>query len=132
MMRIKDNRLGTTKSVEQFSLMIMIKQEDRILGLTTLRTSISNPDTENRPIRHPINKLASFEIGTETQTQISTITKVDQLTLGTTDPTTVSKLSITSVLDQRNQTLNTIKTFPRVTTYLHPSQFSLLTIKDKI
>ena len=132
MLRLKVNKLGTTKSVEQFLLMMILKEEDLFLGLTALRILISNPDTQIKTIRHPINKLTSTQIGTEIQTQIDTITKADQVTLGTTDQTTVSKPSITSVLDQRTQTLNTIKTFPRATTYPHPTQFSLLTISDMI
>ena len=33
---------------------------------------------------------------------------------------------------QRTQILNTTKTFHRTTIYLHPTQFNLLTIKDKM
>ena len=83
------------------------------MGLRTLRTLFSNPDTEIKTIRHPNEKLASTQTGTEIQTQIDSITKAEQVTLGTTDPTNVSELSITSVLDQRTQTLITKKNIPQ-------------------
>ena len=55
----------------------------------------SNSNTEIRTTRHPIDKLASTEIGTEIQTQIDSIIKTDQATPGTTDQTTDRKLGIT-------------------------------------
>ena len=88
-----------TKSAAQSSLMITINEEDRNLGLRIIKISVSNPDTETRTTGHPINKLASTQIGTETQTQIDNITRTDQATPGPMDPTTANKLSITSMLD---------------------------------
>ena len=79
----------------------------------------------------PIDKLASTQTGTEIHTHIDSVIKLDQVTLGQTDRTTVSKLSITSMLDQRTQILNTTKTFQRVTVYLRPTQFHLSTTRDK-
>ena len=64
MMRLKNNRHGTTKSAEQSSLMTTTREEDRTLGLRIIRTSIGNPDTEIRTTGHPIDKLASTQIGT--------------------------------------------------------------------
>ena len=52
-------------------------------------------------------------MGTETQTQIDNITKTDQATPGTTDQITVSRLNITSMLDQRTLILNAKKKFPQ-------------------
>ena len=48
--------------------MIRMSEEDRIVGLGRIKISVSNPDTETTTIRHPIDKLASTQIGTETQT----------------------------------------------------------------
>ena len=110
MIRLKDNKLETTKSAAQSSLMTTINEEDRTLGLRIIRNSISNPDTETRTTRHPIDKLASTHMGTEIQTQIDSVIKTDQTTLGTTDQIFVSRLSITSMLDRRILILNTIKT----------------------
>ena len=130
-MRLKDNRHGTIKSAAQISLMITIKEEDLTLGLRALRILISNLDRGIRIIR--INPdLASTQIETETQIQIDSITKTDQATLATMNQITVSKLNITSMLDQRTQTVNTTKTFPRATIYLHPTQFNSMTIRDKV
>ena len=122
MMRLKNNKQRTTKSAERSSLMTTIREEDRTLGLRIIKISVSNPDTETRTIRHPINKLASTQIGTEIQTQIDSITKTDQSTLGTTDPTTVSRLSITSMRDQGNLILSTKKlSTEQQPTYTHLS-----------
>ena len=132
MMRLENNRYGTTKSAAQFSLMITINEEDRILGLRITKTSISNPDTGIRTTRHPIDKMASTQIGTETQTQIDNSNKTDQVTLGTTDQITVSRLSITSMLDPRTLILSTTETSHKTTTCLHPTQFSSSTTKDKM
>ena len=132
MMRLKDSRHGTTKSAAQSSLMITIHEEDRTLGLRIIKISVSNPDTEIRTNRHPIDKTALTQIGTEIQTQIDNSNKTDQVTLGTTDQITVSRLSITSVLDQRTVMLNTAETSHRATIYLHPIQFSSSTIRDKM
>ena len=108
------------------------KRKDRTLGFRITKISISNPDTENRITRHPIDKLASTHIGTEIQTHIDNSNKPDQATPGTTDQITVNKLSITSTLDQRALILSTTETFHRATTYLHPTQFNSLTIKEKM
>ena len=132
MMRIKDNRHGTTKRAEQFSHMVIIKEDDRTLGLGTLRILISNPDMEVKTIRHPTGRLASTQIETEIQTRIDSITKTDQANLATTSQITVSRLSITSMPDPRTQTLNTTKIFLRATIYLHPTQFNSSTIRDKM
>jgi len=132
MMRLKNNRNGTTRSAAQFSLMIIIREEDLTLDLRIIRTSIGNPDTEIRTTRHSIDRLASTQIGTEIQIQIDSFIKIDRTTLGPTDPTTVSRLSITSMLDQKIQTLNTTKTFHRATTYLHPIQFNSSMTKIQI
>ena len=61
MIRLKDNRDGTTKSAKQSSLMITIDEEDRILGLRKINISISNPDTETKTTRHPTDRLASTQ-----------------------------------------------------------------------
>ena len=132
MIRLRDNRHEITKNAVQPSLMTIINEDDRTLGLRKIRTSISNTDTETRTTRHPFDSLASTQIGTEIQTQIDSITKTDQATPGTTDRITVNKLNITSLLDQRILILNTTKTFQRATTYLHPTQFNLSMIKDKM
>ena len=63
MMRSKDNRHEIAKSAAQFSLMIIIKKEYRILGLITFRTTTSNPYTKTRITRHLINKMASTQVG---------------------------------------------------------------------
>ena len=101
MMRLKDYRHGTTKSVEQFSLMITIKEEDLTLDLRTLRILISNPETEIKTIRHPIYKLFSIHIRTEIQTQIDSITNAELATPVKTDQINDSRLTITATLDQR-------------------------------
>ena len=132
MMRLKDSRNGTTKSAAQSSLMITIDEEDRILGLRIIKTSVSNPETAIRATRHPIDKMVSTQIETEIQTQIDNSNKTDQVTLGTTDQITVNRLSITSMLDQRTLILSTIETSHRATIYLHPTQFSSSTIRDKM
>ena len=132
MMRLKDTRHGKTKSAAQSSLMITINEEDQTLGLRIIKISVSNPDTETRTTRHPIDKMASTLIGTETQTQIDNSNKPDQITLGTTDQITVSRLSITSMLDQRTLILSTTETSHRATICLHPTQFSSSTTRDKM
>ena len=124
MIRVKDNRHEISKSAVQSSLMITINEEDRTCGLRITKISIINPDTETRTTRHPTNRLASTQIGTETQIQIDSILKIDQVTPGSTNQTTVSKLSITSILDQKTQILNTTKTFHRATICLRPTQFN--------
>ena len=118
----KDNRHGTTKSAEQSSPMITINEKHRNLGLRIIKISVSNPDRETKITRHPTDRLASTQIGTETQTQIDSTSKPDQVTPGTTDQITVSRLSITSMLDQRNLILSTTGTFHRATICLHPTQ----------
>ena len=132
MTRLKDNRHGTTKNAAQSSLMITINEEDRILGLRIIKISVSHPDTEIRTTRHPIDKMALTQIETEIQTQIDNSNKTDQVTLGTTDQITVSRLSITPMLDQRTLKLSTTETSHRATIYLHPIQFSSSTIRDKM
>ena len=99
MMNIKDNRHGTTKNAEQSSLMTTTREEDRTLGFTIIKNLVSNPDTETRSTRHPIDKLALTQIGTEIQTQIGSINKTYQATPGKTDQTTVSRLNITPIPD---------------------------------
>ena len=132
MIRLKDNRHGITKSAAQSSLMITINEENRFLGLRTTKISINNSDTETRTTRHPTDRLASTQIGTEALTQIDNSNKPDQVTPGTTDQITVIKLSITSMLDQRILILSTTRTFHRATIYLHPTQFSSSTTRDKM
>ena len=132
MIRLKDNRHRTAKSAKQYSLMTTIGEEDRTLGLRIIKISVSNPDTETRTTRHPIDRLASTQIGTENQTQIDNSSKPDQVTPGSTDQITVNKLSITSMLGQRTLILSTIETSHRATMYLHPTQFSSSTIRDKM
>ena len=61
MTRSKDNRHEKTQSAEQSSFMITTNEEDRTLGLIINKTSVSNPDTETRTTRHPIDKLASIQ-----------------------------------------------------------------------
>ena len=111
--------------------MTKINEEDRSMGVRIIKISVSNPDTETRTTRQPIGKLVSTQRGTENQTQIDNITKRDQATSGTTDQITVSRLNITSNLDQRILILNTIKTFNEATIYLHPTQFNSSMIWDK-
>ena len=132
MMRLKDNRQGINKSAAHSSLMITINKEDRSLGLRIIKISVSNPDTETRTTRHPIDKMASTLIGTEIQTQIDSTFKTDREILAPIDPTTVSRLSIASMLDQRILIPSTIKTFHRATMCLHPTQFSSSTTRDKM
>ena len=122
MIRLKDNKLETTKSAARSSLMVTISEGDRTLGRRIIKISVSNPDTATRTTRNPINKLVSTQIGTETQTQIDNIIRKDQATPGTTNQITVSRLSITSMLDQRILILNTTKTFHRATICLQPTQ----------
>ena len=74
-MILKDDRHGTTRSAKQFSPMTTTREEDRTLGLRTLRISISNPDREIRTTRHPIDKPASTHIEAEIQTQTHRIIK---------------------------------------------------------
>ena len=121
MIRSQDNRHAITKSAKQSSLMTTIKEEARNLGTRIIEISVSNPDTETRTIRHPVNKLASTQIGTETQTQIDNSNKPDQATLGTMDQITVSRLSTTSMLDQRLLKLSTTETFHGPTICLRPT-----------
>ena len=132
MIRLKDSRDGTTKSAKQSSLMITIDEEDRTLGLRKIDISISNPDKETKTTRHPTDRLASTQIGTEIQTQIDSTSKTDQAIPGITDQITGNKLSITSMLDQRILILSTTETSHRVTIYLHPTQFSLSKIRAKL
>ena len=82
MTRLKNNKLEIFKNVEQFLLMITIRGEDWTLRLRIIKTSVGNPDTETRTTRHTIDKLASTQIGTETQTQIDNITRTDEATPG--------------------------------------------------
>ena len=132
MIRLKDNKLEITKSAAQSSLMTTINAEDLTLGLRTLKFSASNPDTEIRTTRLPINKMAPTQIGTEFQTQIESIIKTDQVTPGTRDQITVSRLSVTSALDRRFPILNITETSVRATICLHSTQFSSAMINEKI
>ena len=132
MIRLKDNRHEITKSAAQFSLMITINEEDRTLGLRIIKISVSNPDTETRTTRHPTDRLASTQIGTGIQTQIDNSNKPDQVTLGTTNPTTVGRPSIASMLGKRTLILSTTETSHRATIYLHPTQFISSTTRDKM
>ena len=132
MMRLKDNRHGITKSAAQSSLMITVNEEDRNLGLRIIKISVSNPDTAITTTRHPIDKLASTQIGTEIQTQIDNSNKIDQVTPGKTDEITVNKLSITLMLDKKAPILSTTETSHRATTYLHLTQFSSSTTREKM
>ena len=130
MIRSKDSRLELIKSAEQFSLLTITKEADRILGLRTLKFLFSNPDKGIRIIKNPIAKMASTQIGTETQ--IDSNAQIDQTTHEPTEHTTGNKLSITSTLNMKPLILNTTKIFHRVTTYLNPTQFNLLTIRNKM
>ena len=125
-------RLKNKRRYNQSSLMTTIREEARSLGVRIVKISVSNPDTEARTTRHPINELAPTQIGTEIQTQIDNFNKPDQATPGTTDQITVIRLSITSMLDQRILILSTTKTFRRTTTYLHPTQFNSSTIRNNM
>ena len=77
------------------------KQRGPKFGSQAFKTLVSNPGTETRTTRHPIDKMASTQIAAETQTHIDNITKTDLVILGPMDPTTVSKRSITSMLNPR-------------------------------
>ena len=112
MMGSKNNRHKTTKSTEQFSLMITIKEEDLILGLRNLRILFSNPDMGTRTFTNSFTKKASTQISTEIQTQIQNIFQTGQATLGTTDGITDDKLSIASTLSLKPLMLNTTN-FPQ-------------------
>ena len=129
--RLNDNRHGTTKSAEQYSLMTTIREQDRTLGLKIIKIPVNNPDTETRTTKHPTDRLASTQIGTEIHTQTDNSNKRDQVTPGKTDQINVNKLSITSMLDQRTLILSTTETSHRATIYLHPTQFNSSTIRDK-
>ena len=111
--------------------MITINEEDRTLGLRVTKFSVSNPDTETRTTRHPTDRLASTQIGTEIHTQTDNSNKPNQVTPGTTDQITVNKLSITSMLDQRTVIRSTTETSHRATIYLHPTQFSSSTTRAR-
>ena len=108
-MRLKDNKNGTMRNVEAFSLIITMKEEDQSLCLIILRISISNPLTGIRSIRNPFTETASTQI--KIGSQIESTTKTHQATLGLTDQITVNKLTITSMPDQRILKLKTIKSF---------------------
>ena len=131
-MRLKNNRQGTAKSAAHFSLMTILREKDITLRLRTARILIRYPESGIKTIKHPIDKLAVTQIRIETQIQTDSLIKTDQATLGTTDQKTVSKLSITSVLDQRTQILNKTKTVQRTTVYLHPTQFNSSTTTDNM
>ena len=75
MMGLKDNRQEPTKGAAQSLLMITIIEDDLTLGLRTLKSSISNLVTEIKTLRHPIDKLALAQIGTETAIEMDSITK---------------------------------------------------------
>ena len=90
------------------------------------------PDTDTRTTIHPTDRLASTQIRTEIQTQIDNSNKTDQATPGTTDQITVNNFSITSMIDQRTLILSTTETSHRATIYLHPTQFSSPTTRDKM
>ena len=130
--RLKDNRLEVTKSAAQSSLKTTIREGNRSLGLRIFKISISNPDTETRTTRHPTDRLASTQKGTGNLTQIDNITRRDRATPRTTDQIAVNRLSITSMPDQRILILNTTEVSLRATIYLHPTQFSSLTTRDKM
>ena len=132
LIRLRDNRHEIAKIAAQSSLMITINEEDRTFGFRIIKISVSNPDTETRTTRHPFNKLASTQIGKEIQTETDDFNKPDQATPGTTDQITVTRLSITSMLDQRILIVCTTRTFYRATTYQHPTQFKSSTIRDKM
>ena len=101
MIRSEDNRHGITKSAEQCSIMTTINEEDRTLGLRIAKISISNPNTAIRTTRHPTDRLASTQIGTEIQTQIDNSNKTDQVILGPMEPTTASKHSVSSIMTRK-------------------------------
>ena len=117
MIRLKVNKLETTRSAAQSSLIVTTNEEDLTLGLKTLRISISNPDTEIKATRHLFDKMAS--------TRLDSIVKRDEvvLVLGPMDPITVSKLNMTLTLDQRILILSTTETLHRPTTCIHLTQF---------
>ena len=122
MMKVKDSKHEITRSAEQSSLMTTMREKDQILDLRIFEISIRNPDKETRTTRHPINKLASTQIGTATPTQIDSTSKTDQVILGPMDPTTASRLRITSMPDQRTLILTKTKTFHGATICLHLTQ----------
>ena len=130
MMRSKDNRHDITKNVEQSSLTIITKEEDRTLGLRIPRFTINNPDTEIRRNINHITRLVSTQI--RTGIQIDSTTLIDRAALGSTDQTAANKLSKTSALSQKTATLKRPRTFLKATIYPHPTQFIFLKIRDKI
>ena len=132
MRRLKDNRHGITKSAAQFFTHDYNKRRRWNFGSQLNQNFNQQPRYGNQNNQTPIDKLASTQIGTEIQTHIDSITEADQATPGTTDQMTVSRLSITSMLNQRTQTLITTKTFPRATTYPHATQFNSSTIRNNM
>ena len=66
MRRLKDNTRNNQERRTVFTH--DYNKRTQFQGLTTLRILISNPDTEIKTIRHPIDKLASTQIGTDIQT----------------------------------------------------------------
>ena len=68
MMRSQDNRQEMTKSAAQFLLMILTKEEDRILGLRTLRILISIQRMGTKIIKNPNTKMVKTQRETELQT----------------------------------------------------------------
>ena len=68
--------------------------------------------------------MASTQNEAETQTQIDSITKTDQVPPRPIDPTTVSRPSIASMLGKRAPILSTTEPSHRATTYLRPTQFN--------
>ena len=130
MMKPKDNRHEVTNNVEQFSLMKKIKEEEQFLGPRILRITVSNPDMGTRTIRKLVSRMISTQ--TETEFQTDSFIQINQATLGIIDPKTDSKLSTTSMPDQRLPTVSTTRTFHRATSCLHPTQFILLTIRDNV
>ena len=112
--------------------MIIIREGDLTLSLRTLEISFNIPDTESKTTRHPFDKMASIQIGTKIQIRMDSINKIVHATPGTMDQIIVSRLSITSMLDQRIPILSITETSLRATICLHPTQFSSSAIRDKL
>ena len=129
-MRSKDNRPEITKSAEQFSLMLILKEEGQTLGLRILRITIRNPDTGITIVSKAMTKMASTQTGTEIQ--IHSIIQIDRATLEPTDQSAGKKLSITSMPDQRNLIVITTETSHKTTIYLRLILYNLLTTTIKM
>ena len=128
---LKDNRHEITKSAAQSSLMITINEEDRFLGQNNHKFS-QQPRYGNQNNQTPYQQNGFNPDRNRKPNPDRQYHQNKSSNSWNNGPVTVSRLSITSMPDQRILTLNTIKTIHRATTYLHRTQFHLSTIRDKM